>query len=349
MTVELSGMKYWFHESVSCLHDCIAMVLLHCGQEPIAVLGARWCFFHDRQKVSSEEFYYPSRNTEQLGQALAPFHALRARWRLAASSDELLEGVCHSLDDGRPALVVEDNFFMPNRPAFRDVHAAHLVLVTGYDRDNNTFRIMEPTPPLYHGAISREQLRAAVGSDNEVRPGLRDFFFAGSRIEFRWIDVEKFRAVPAIDTERLISILQRNLADLSTVSTTGQLIGISGLEAYLRDLVSNPGESDESAKLSLAEIYTVGWAHQAQTALHAEFLKQSGMVLRSPFLLEAARRVDSIAAQWTAFRLFGAHGAHGGLSLAMALLEIEDRIEGFISSHRRALAAIDRAITSIQT
>ena len=183
MAIETGGLTYWFHESVSCLHDCMAMILQWRGQEPIAVLGAHWCFFHDPANVSTEEFYYPSR-TGDLGRDLAPYHELGARWRLAPDSDALLGDICASLDDGRPALLVEDNFFMPNRPAFQDVHAAHLVLVTGYDSAAETLQIMEPTPPLYHGPISRAQLAQAVGSDNQARAQSRDFFFAGSKIAF---------------------------------------------------------------------------------------------------------------------------------------------------------------------
>lgn len=346
MVVELPNMSYWFHESVSCLHDCMAMVLMYYGQDPIEVLGAHWCFFHDQTQVSSEEFYYPSRWND-LGRDLAPYHNIGARWRQAPNSDELLEGICASLDEGRPALVVEDNFFMPNRPAFHDVHAAHLVVVTGYDRNRAIFRIMESTPPLYHGQISRNQLVMAAGSNNDSRLGSRDFFFAGATIDFRWIDVDKFTTVPAMDVDRMRSVLEQNLSDLTSIGKGDHLLGITGLETYLRDLVSNARSSEQRARQLLAEIYTVGWAHLAQTALHAEFLKQSGIAFRSPPLLEAARRVDSLAAQWTAFRLFGAHGAHGEVPLAAAILEIQNRIEAFITGHYRAIAAINYAIPHI--
>ena len=96
----------------------------------------------------------------------------------------------------------------------------------------------------------------------------------------------------------------------------------------------------------MAEIYTVGWAHLAQTALHAEFLKQFGATFNNPKLLEAAGRVDRLAANWTAFRIFGAHGAHGGIELETAVSEIEKRVSGFISDHERALDTIEDAVKS---
>tara|TARA_R110002124_G_scaffold27594_6_gene98338 strand:+ start:359 stop:1453 length:1095 start_codon:yes stop_codon:yes gene_type:complete len=346
MAIETGGLTYWFHESVSCLHDCMAMILQWRGQEPIAVLGAHWCFFHDPANVSTEEFYYPSR-TGDLGRDLAPYHELGARWRLAPDSDALLGDICASLDDGRPALLVEDNFFMPNRPAFQDVHAAHLVLVTGYDSVAETLQIMEPTPPLYHGPISRAQLAQAVGSDNQARAQSRDFFFAGSKIAFRWIEVDAFVPVPAMDGDGLRAILERNLDELGATGMSGQLVGIAGLETYLRDLVAGARRSAAVAPSLLGEIYTVGWAHLAQTALHAEFLRQSGVALACPALLEAARRVDSLAGQWTAFRLFGAHGAHGEIPVAAAVAEIDNRIGHFIADHHRAVGAIEQAVAQI--
>jgi len=242
MAIEPSKLNYWFHESVSCLHDCMAMILQSRGQEPIAVLGAHWCFFHDPAHVSAEEFYYPTRSGE-LGRDLAPYHQLGARWRLAPDSDALLSDIRASLDEGRPAMLVEDNFFMPNRPAFQDVHAAHLVLVTAYDRAADSLQIMEPTPPLYHGPIAWAQLEQAVGSDNQARAQSRDFFFAGSSIGLRWIEVDAFAPLPAMDGDGLRAILERNLDELGATGMSGQLVGIDGLETYLRDLVASARRS----------------------------------------------------------------------------------------------------------
>ncbi|WP_170565813.1 BtrH N-terminal domain-containing protein [Ruegeria atlantica] len=347
MSIATDRLDFWFHESVSCLQDCMAMALKYYGEDPITILGARWSFFHDPAQVSQQEFYYPSPYGD-LGRDLAPFHNLSARWHSAPDANAMLVDVEKALLDGRPVMLVEDNYFMPNRPAWHDVHAAHLVLVTGYDMLNETYRIMEPTPPLYHGSISREQLLKAIGSENEIREEWRDYFFAGAELSFQWIDIHPPSSPPPLDIAFVKDVLVQNLRDFRDPDLSdATLKGLTGLRQYLEDVVLQARQSEQAAQQRLSEIYTIGWAHLAQTALHAEYLKKASHAFSSAELCEAARRVDSLAAKWTAFRLFGAHGAHGDIGTSVAISEIARRTPQFALDHELALDSIETAIKNL--
>jgi len=88
MNVKADPLDFWFHESVSCLHDCMAMILRSYAKDPIELLGARWSFHHNPTEVSQEEFYYPS-PTGYLGSDLAPYHDLKAQWKLCIEDQYL--------------------------------------------------------------------------------------------------------------------------------------------------------------------------------------------------------------------------------------------------------------------
>lgn len=344
MMLPSQNLKHWFHESVSCLHDGMAVVLLYYGYDPIDTLGARWSFFHDSAAVTQEEFYYPS-PTGHLGLDLAPFHGLKADWRCAPDGKRLLADVVSAVREGRPVLVVEDNFHMPNRPAYQDVHAAHLVLVTGYEDETRTFRVLECTPPLYHGPISYEQFYKAVGSDNEAREASRDYFFAGRELAFRWIDIQN-PPLPSLEPAASVeTIIRQNVTDLrAPASHVTPLKGLIGLNKYLTTIVETAATDERIARTKLSEIYTVGWAHLAQTALHADYLKAHGLRLQRPTLLLAARRVDHVAAAWTGLRLWGAHGAHGDVPVGVAVEQLRRRIRPMISLHEAALEALETTL-----
>ncbi|MFI5836649.1 BtrH N-terminal domain-containing protein [Micromonospora sp. NPDC051300] len=317
MRVLLDEPPFWFHDLGNCLHDCLAVLLLARGFDPVEALGAVWQFHHDPAQVRGEEFYHPTPRPT-LGETMFPFHPVRARWRHPADGAAGWDGLRQSLREGRLAIAAVDNFHMPIRPAFGDVHAAHLVVVWGYDDDTGEAYVLEPTPPLYRGPIPIADFLRARGSGNEARPETRDYFFAGPRIAHRWIDVEFTGPPPVTDAPWTAAVIRSNVDEFRdpTSSPAGRG-GLDGLRHWLGDIRDRAhGGNAEVAAGALGELYGVGWAAQGAAALHADFLRAAGRRLGRDELVQAGRQVDRLANEWTALRVFGAHGSTGALRVA---------------------------------
>lgn len=339
MRVKIEPLQFWFHDLCSCLQDCFAILLIHKGHDPIVTMGASWEFFHSDKYVRNEEFYYPSPRGS-LDKDLFPFHPVQATWRSSDDAYAAWEQIRSVLIEGRPVIAVEDNFYMPNRPAFGDVHAAHLVVVTGFDDEAEEVFILEPTPPLYDAAIPLRDFIRARQSVNEMRPNTRDFFFAGVGIDNRWIDVTIDPVFPEPDCDWVRKVLSANLERFHSGSRGSQAqVGIDGLAAYLDDIHERSAGPEGAA--ALCELYTVGWASQSATALHADFLRKMGRALEWDALSEAGRHVDQLANDWTALRLLGAHGGTRGRDVRD---QIKRRSPKFVEDHRRALEMIAHAL-----
>jgi hypothetical protein len=125
--------EFWYRDVVSCLQSTLATVLLRAGHEPVEVLGAHWEFLYQPGTVRSEEFYFPCRYPGDPARSLAPGHPITSRWIFPASAGDPLAEIRAELSAGRAIIAGVDNFHLPFRPAYGDVHAAHLLVVTGLD------------------------------------------------------------------------------------------------------------------------------------------------------------------------------------------------------------------------
>ncbi|MFG2049504.1 BtrH N-terminal domain-containing protein [Micromonospora sp. NPDC048935] len=334
MKLLLKDLPFWFHDLGNCLHDCFGTLLLRQGFDPVEALGAGWEFHHDPAQVRGEEYYHPAPRPT-LGENLFPFHPVRARWQEPADAQEAWAGIRASIQDGRPVLAAVDNFYMPIRPAFGDVHAAHLVVVWGFDDEAREVYLLEATPPLFSGPLAFDDFLRARGSANEARPNTRDYFFAGPRIRHRWIDVEFTGPAPEVTAAWVGEVVAHNVRGWLEPGDPGRG-GLAGLRHWLADVA---GRDDRAG--ALAELYSVGWAAQAAAALHADFLRATGNRLRCDALVHAGRQVDRLAHQWTGLRIFGAHGSTTGDRYAA---ELSRRTRLLLADHEDVLEQLTAAI-----
>jgi hypothetical protein len=279
-------------------------VLRYLGHEPLPILGAGWGFRFRPGGWEPAEFYFPCEDGN-LGAALAPHHPLRVTWRQPGGREAADAELVEALRAGVPPIVAVDNYFLPFRPAYQDVHAAHLVVVCGVDTAARTVHVLDPMPPAYDGLLPADVLaasRSSVNDDDSTDP-----FFAGSGLGFRWLQVQLTGPLPSLRRAWVRAVLAANRQALLEGGCTsdGVLTGLAGFEAYVRSL---PGRIAEEGGRILREIYVLGWALQASASLHADFLAFAAERLEWPALGEAGRWVDLVAHEWTAFRMAAAHG-----------------------------------------
>ena len=337
MRVLLDDMDFWFHELCSCLQDCFGTLLQRRTADQVATMGAAWWFYHDAAQVRTEEFYYPARRPT-LGENLLPFHQVHAQWRTPADVESGWQDIRASIIDGRPAIVAVDNFHMPIRPAFGDVHSAHLMVVWGFDDEAKEVYLLESTPPQYAGPVPLEDFTRARSSGNESRPDTRDYFFTDSSIRGRWIDVT-VGDFPAIDREWVAEVVTTNVRGFTEPGA--DRAGLTGLERWLTGVCERAAGGDGAA---LSELYTVGWAAQSTAALHADFLREMGIRFDCDPLRYAGRSVDRLASQWTPLRILGAHGSTNGVSYAEQLWE---RSQRFVADHQDAVRQLATAAVAL--
>jgi hypothetical protein len=301
MSVRLT-VRPWYRDLCSCLHVDVACLLGYYGLAPVQVLGAGWSFAFGPARFEPVEFFYPAPDGD-IGRALAPHHSLTCRWEEPADREHSESELLELLEAGAPSIVAVDNYFLPFRPAYRDVHAAHLVVVTGFDEEKRTFELLDPIPPAFAGAVSADVLDDARSSRNPDDG--TDPFFAGSGIRRRRLDVAADPDAPEVSSDWVERVLVENRASLlGPARSDGFYTGLGGLDDWLRAL---PERIAEDGAQALREIYVSGWAIQAATSLHGEFLASAGKDLDRPRLVEAGRWVDLVAHRWTPLRIAAAH------------------------------------------
>ncbi|MGC5033783.1 BtrH N-terminal domain-containing protein [Micromonospora sp. DT229] len=323
----------WYRDPVSCLHTTLAALAAHAGEDPLAVVGLAWRFTYLPGDVRPEEYYWPCRSPDLAAEVL-PHHEVRSRWRVADPGDPLAD-LEATLAAGRLPIVAVDNFHLPFRPAYHDVHAAHLIVVHSVDREQATVRVSDVMPPAYAGPLPVADLLrswcAGAPADEQ------DVFFAGGPAEndARWLDVELDTPFPALDRARLAQACRANLADFHA---RDRHTGLTGLRLYLEDLVERAAGGDGEA---LTEAYTFGWAPQAQAALHGELLRTLGARWDDPGLAEAGRRVEQVAHRWTPLRVTAAHSHAEPRRHATELARHAHELR---TAYARAVAAVGESV-----
>jgi hypothetical protein len=345
-SVALAPVRLWTRDLGSCLQAVFATLLLRERQDPVTVLGAAWDFRYEPGDWRSEEFYYPCAG-RTLAEALAPLHPLTSVWRRApADGADPLGPLRAQLLAGRLPIAAVDNFYLPFRPAFGDVHAAHLLVVAGIDDERGAVLVSDAQPPEFQGPIPVADFLRAWGSANPE--DVQDAFFSNSPLDRRWLEVRVTGEFPAPTRAWLAEVLARNVACLRWPDTGRLWSGLPGVERYVDRVLAQacgPGGSTV-----LEELYVLSWGLQAQADLHAEFLRTHGVAQDLPALREAAEVVDRVAHAWTGFRMTGAHGRldrpdfggdlarHGG-TLVRAHHEAADALELALEELRAAAAS----------
>lgn len=337
----------WYHDLCSCLQVDVGCVLRHLGHPLVQALGAGWWFGFRPGVWEPVEFFCPTPDGN-LASALAPHHPIALEWHQPADERDAEEQVIDALGRGVPPIVAVDNYHLPFRPAYHDVHAGHLVIVRGYDPAAREFDVLDPMPPAYEGPLPAEVLARARASDNPDDGS--DPFFAGSGPRRRWLEVTSHGSAPTLTWEWLSGVLRANVRDLRDggVAEDGYHRGLSGLRAYVGTLEERlSGEGDPSV---LQEAYVMGWPLQASAALHAMFLADAGRSLERLDLVAAGRWVGLVAHSWTAFRVIGARGAaepatgralaDAGWRLARHWAHALDAVESVLEEDEMRLAGV---------
>lgn len=291
----------WCRDLVSCLQATFASVLLRRGHEPLEVLGAHWEFRHRPGDVRSEEFYFPEREPGDLLASIAPHHPVSSTWA-AGHGDRPLDALAAALRDG-PVIAAVDNFHLPFRPAFGDVHAAHLLVVHALDEERGVAQVSDAMPPAFAGPIAIADFLRAWSSENPR--DAQDAFFSDAGIERRYLRVSIGEPFPELDAAMLRGVLADNRRLHATGGDGGDWCGRAGLVRYLDDVLERAAGGDARA---LEEAYPFGWGMQAQASLHGELLRTWGQRHAAPAVREAGRAVETVAHAWTGLRMTAAHG-----------------------------------------
>jgi hypothetical protein len=329
---------FFYRDPLSCLQSLFGALVADAGHDPVAALGARWEFRHIPGDVRPEEFYCPLRTPGDVAATLMPYHPVRSSWSVPSTIDPLAE-LAAVIDAGGLPIAAVDNYHLPFRPAYHDVHAAHLVLVFGVDQARGIVLVSDAMPPAFSGPIRAEDFLDAWGSANPADH--QDAFFSDAGIGRRYLTLTTGAPWPADDPATLSAALRGNDADLHAdlPVDAAHWTGLAGLRRYVDHVAAaaRDGDGDE-----LKSVYTFGWSQQAMCSLHGELLRTRGHAWGIPELREAGRAVEAAAHTWSGLRLTAAHGWPDPVAAA------EDLHRHGFRLHRRyqvAAARVARAIT----
>jgi Butirosin biosynthesis protein H, N-terminal len=335
--VELPGIRLWRHDLGGCLHATLGVLVGFHGLEPLHALGSAWEFFYVPGDARREEYYFPCRR-DGLVESIAPYHPLRSRWHAPADAEAGWSEVRAAVAAGAPVAVAVDNYFLPFRPAFGDVHTNHLLVVWGFDDDAGVALVADPVPPRMCGPLALESLAAARGSENPIRHE-RDLFFTGEPIDQRWLEVTLTGKPPPLDRAFLRRALGENLRRFEQGTTAGALCGLEGERAFLERSLDRLAAGEPVVD----ELFVVAGALLAATGLHADFLALAA-TCGDWSLLEASRAVDRVAHHWTAFRIAVASSR----TELDAVPGLRRRAAALVADHELALDALRAALSRLE-
>lgn len=338
MRVELDGIRHWRHDLTGCLHVAMGALLSFRGLDPLEVLGAAWTFRHRPTDIRREEYYFPGAAGSLLA-SLAPYHPVSSSWHVPPDAQAGWREVRAAVAAGVPVAVAADNFYLPFRPAYRDVHTNHLITVFGFDDENGTALVTDAVPPSFRGHIPVGVLTAARDSGNPIA-GERDMFFTGNAIGNRWLEIEAGPDVPALTEDFAHHVIARNLAGFRESGDPAAYRGMDGQFRFLRDIADRLAAGDAGA---IDEAFVVAGPTLAVTAVHADWLAMAGRTFEDPRLLEAARMVERVAHHWSAVRIVVATARPDPIAAASPLL---GRADTLAADLERALGLLDLALAA---
>lgn len=297
----------WYRDTVGCLQATVGSALLAGGWDPLEVLGAGWSFTHLPQDAPHEEFYLPLPPGVQLAQALAPHHALELSWSRARQAGRAALGeLAEVLAGGGLPIAAVDNYHLPFRPAYHDLHAAHLVIVYAVDGYRQLVQVADPTPPAFTGSVPVESFLAAWQSGNPADE--QDAFFSRTAIGGRFLVLAPPGNPRPLSAHQLAEAIQANYLRLQHPDGPGggepAWLGMVGLRKYLSAVGDAAAAGDREA---VRRVYPGSWSAQASASLHGELLRARGARWRLPELIELGRAVERVAHAWTAVRVTAAH------------------------------------------
>lgn len=300
MRVDPGAVPFWRHDLTHCLHTTAGALLAARGLDPLEVLGAGWGFRFEPGEVRREEYYFPG-HAGDLFAGLAPHHTVSSRWHRPADAEQGWRDVRAALLRGASVAVAADNFHLPFRPAYRDVHTNHLMALEGFDDETGEVFVNDPVPPSFRGPIPLAALTAARDSGNPIAHD-RDLFFTANPIGNRWLEVTIGADQPVCDEAFVARVMAANVAGWLEGSAGPVLTGLAGLRTFLTAAVdgfaADPGAVDE--------VFVVGGPLLAVAGLHADFLDREGVRFGDTRLRELGRAVDRVAHHWSALRIAAA-------------------------------------------
>ncbi|HEX5120916.1 MAG TPA: BtrH N-terminal domain-containing protein [Pseudonocardiaceae bacterium] len=337
MRVTLDNIAHWRHDLTGCLHVTMAVLLGFLGHDPLEILGAGWGFEYHPGELRREEYYFPCRGRSLLS-ALAPHHPVSSTWYLPPDAGTGWQQVRSVVAAGRPVAVAADNYELPFRPAYQDVHTNHLITVFGFDDERGDVLVTDPVPPRFTGAIPIDVLMAARDSTNRI-DGDRDLFFTGNPIANRWLTIDAAPVMPVFDRDFVRNVVLRNIAEFRRPDGgSGMCHGLDGQRRFLAAMTDRLAAGDDTVA---DEGFVVAGPALAVAGLHADWLAMAGRRLDWPRLVEAARWVDRVAHHWSAFRITVATSRTDPAASAAPLLA---RARALAADHERALTLLCSAV-----
>ncbi|MEV7026855.1 BtrH N-terminal domain-containing protein, partial [Kitasatospora sp. NPDC093558] len=256
----------WYEDPLSCLQTTLGSILLEHGLKPVEVLGLACEFAFAPDDVPREEFYRPVQSDRGVAADLCRHHDVESAWTTGRDADDLIE----LIETHSSVIVAVDNYHLPFRPAFHDVHAAHLVVVPAWRRTPDgavEFYVSDAQPPAFQGWLAAEHLVNSWTSGNPS--DTQDVFFSSSEIGGRVLTT-RVRSQREELTDRQVMPALRDNLDRWTTGTAGAAdrvwTGRAGLARFVERLQESSADPAD-----LRSAYTFGWAMHAQAFLHGPY------------------------------------------------------------------------------
>lgn len=200
----LEGVGFSQRAHFECTEQALEVVLRHSGYELEAVLFDQWEFLYQSSSTSPMAFAVtPGGPVNKTDKFLAA--GMTLRFRRGHTPEEALDGVRERVRSGQPTPVWVDPYYLPYYAGSQPRHTDHAVVVDGYDEEQDTVHIVDPSPwQQFKGDLPATTLMAAISSEHHAAKGESN----------SWIEIELPVNGLTGRSRRILATIARNVVSM---------------------------------------------------------------------------------------------------------------------------------------
>ena len=280
----INGIGFCRRELYDCTQQALDVVLRFYGYKVEDILFDEWRFIYRRGDAGSVQIFP---GPLDIGQKFFDYGILLL-FKRAVDAKEAWSAMKHRIDEGKPIPALADTYYLDYYSPENRHHAPHYVILVGYDEEQETVHIVDPSPwQLFKGDIPLGDFESALNSP----------YFHNNRNH--WFEFE-FPLQPVSHApDALRAKIRRSVkAMLEGGKGANTFWGMEGIRTFAQDVEGWASMEREVLIGHMKACFDDVKKVACRLDGHAHFLASASEILESPDLKEISFEVGKLAQSW---------------------------------------------------
>lgn len=287
----INGIEFCRRELYDCTQQASDVVLQFYGYKVEDILFDEWRFFYIRGKAGTVQI---SPGPLDIGRNFSDY-GVSLLLKRAADAKEAWSAMKHLIDEGKPTPALADAYYLDYYSPENRHHAPHYVILVGYDEEQGTVHIVDPSPwQLFKGDISLGDFKSALDSS----------YFHNAKRNL-WLEFEFPAQSVGHTPDALRAKMRRNVEEMLEGRRDADILGemevfwgMEGVRTFAQD-VEGWASMEKEVLIGHMKACFDGLKKVAcRLDGHAHFLASAGETLESRDLNEISFEVGKLAQSW---------------------------------------------------